>query len=106
MEIDNKELESFLKELTKLTKKYHIAIGGCGCCGSPYLTKLELDDISGKLKLRGYVMDDNLNFNEIVQRYVTEEDKKEIKRLEKELEEKENNDIDEEIERLLNENDL
>ena len=30
-------LENFLKELAKLTKKYNIAIRGCGCCGSPYI---------------------------------------------------------------------
>lgn len=29
--------EKFLVELAKLTKKYNVAIGGCGCCGSPYL---------------------------------------------------------------------
>lgn len=31
-----KELQ-FLKELTELTQKHGIAIGGCGCCGSPFL---------------------------------------------------------------------
>lgn len=30
-------LENFLKELAELTKKYNIAIRGCGCCGSPYI---------------------------------------------------------------------
>lgn len=30
-------LENFLKELDELTKKYNIAIGGCGCCGSPWV---------------------------------------------------------------------
>lgn len=29
--------EGFIKELNALTEKYQIAIGGCGCCGSPYL---------------------------------------------------------------------
>ena len=28
--------EIFLKDLAELTKKYYIAIRGCGCCGSPY----------------------------------------------------------------------
>lgn len=32
-----KEIQDFLKELTELTKKHGIYIGGCGCCGSPYL---------------------------------------------------------------------
>ena len=30
-------LENFLKELTELTHKYNLAIGGCGCCLSPYI---------------------------------------------------------------------
>lgn len=38
-----KELDytAFLDELTKLTKKYHIEIGGCGCCGSPFLNPVK-----------------------------------------------------------------
>lgn len=27
----------FLKEYEKLCKKYNMYIGGCGCCGSPWL---------------------------------------------------------------------
>ena len=34
-------LENFLKELAELTKKYNIAIRGCGCCGSPYIDDFE-----------------------------------------------------------------
>ena len=34
-------LEIFLKELAELTKKYNIAIRGCGCCGSPYIDDFE-----------------------------------------------------------------
>lgn len=34
-------LEIFLKELAELTKKYNIAIKGCGCCGSPYIDDFE-----------------------------------------------------------------
>lgn len=36
-----KNVENFLMELTKLTKTYGIIIGGCGCCGSPYLITVE-----------------------------------------------------------------
>lgn len=32
---EQKVLE-FLGELTELSKKYGIYIGGCGCCGSPF----------------------------------------------------------------------
>jgi hypothetical protein len=31
------KLDKFLEELSALTKKYGIEIGGCGCCDSPYL---------------------------------------------------------------------
>lgn len=27
----------FLVELAALTRKHGVAVGGCGCCGSPYL---------------------------------------------------------------------
>lgn len=33
-------MEEFLEELTELSKKYGIGIGGCGCCGSPFLYDL------------------------------------------------------------------
>lgn len=32
---------NFLKELTILTQKYNVEIGGCGCCGSPWLLDTE-----------------------------------------------------------------
>lgn len=34
-----KELESFLSELTALSEKYDLYIGGCGCCGSPWIMR-------------------------------------------------------------------
>jgi len=33
--------KEFLKELSELTRKYRIAIGGCGCCGSPFLISFD-----------------------------------------------------------------
>ncbi len=35
---------AFLEELTILSKKYKIAIGGCGCCGSPWLEPMSYKD--------------------------------------------------------------
>lgn len=31
------KIDDFLNELSALTQKYGIEIGGCGCCGSPWL---------------------------------------------------------------------
>lgn len=42
-EIDMNNYESFLKELTELTKKYRIVIGGCGCCQSPWMSAYTKD---------------------------------------------------------------
>lgn len=43
--------QQFIKELTALTKKHKVSIGGCGCCGSPYL-----DDADGACQPEaGYV---------------------------------------------------
>lgn len=30
-------LEQFLRELSELSAKFDLWIGGCGCCGSPYI---------------------------------------------------------------------
>lgn len=37
--VEDNERE-FIKELEQLSRKYGIAIAGCGCCGSPYLVDL------------------------------------------------------------------
>ncbi len=36
---------SFLIGLAKLTRETGVAIGGCGCCGSPYLFALNQDEL-------------------------------------------------------------
>lgn len=38
-EIDR--LNNFINELNELTKKYNLIIGGCGCCGSPWIEDLQ-----------------------------------------------------------------
>ena len=35
------KVKEFLLELSELTKKYGIAIHGCGCCGSPIIYGLK-----------------------------------------------------------------
>lgn len=41
----NEQTADFLNDLTALTRKYNIVIGGCGCCGSPWLsTKNDASD--------------------------------------------------------------
>lgn len=31
------KLNSFMDELTEISKKYKLYIDGCGCCGSPFI---------------------------------------------------------------------
>lgn len=42
-------LKDFLKELSELTKKYNIAISGCGCCGSPYIDDFQEEFVGANL---------------------------------------------------------
>lgn len=37
-------LKNFLTELAELTEKYGLSIGACGCCGSPWIVDLKLDE--------------------------------------------------------------
>lgn len=48
---------NFLKELEALTRKYKVAIGGCGCCGSPWLNDLPEKKLTPSY---GYYYDDKL----------------------------------------------
>ena len=40
--------EGFLDELTELAKKWGVVIGGCGCCGSPYMLPMNQEEREGK----------------------------------------------------------
>jgi hypothetical protein len=39
-----------LSELKELEKKYSLEIGGCGCCGSPFLKDVESDNYIDNIK--------------------------------------------------------
>jgi hypothetical protein len=48
-----KRVETFLKELTELTKKHNIKVEGCGCCGSPMIIDTKSgDDLGDNLDFR------------------------------------------------------
>lgn len=43
----NKErIDAFMRGLEELTRLHRIAIGGCGCCGSPFLAPLADAELS------------------------------------------------------------
>lgn len=42
-------LDKFLEELTELSNKYGFVIGGCGCCGSPWVDEVDGDLWADKL---------------------------------------------------------
>lgn len=48
-------LDAFLAELRALTLKHGVEISGCGCCGSPALTKIKVEDSTGgaRYKVQG-----------------------------------------------------
>ena len=45
--LTEEQVKLFLEELTELTRKHSIEIGGCGCCGSPFLSEIEDADKNG-----------------------------------------------------------
>lgn len=47
METIKEKVDSFVEELTELTKKYGLEIWGCDCCGAPGLRELVHDDKKG-----------------------------------------------------------
>jgi hypothetical protein len=50
------DLDKFLRDLSKLTLKHGYVIGGCGCCGSPFVSKETIKpgryDCDGETDLR------------------------------------------------------
>lgn len=52
--MNNKE-RAFILELTRLAREYGITIGGCGCCGSPWVVSGE--DTTNEQA--GYICDEN-----------------------------------------------
>jgi len=39
--LTQKQIDLFLKDLTELTNKHKIVIGGCGCCESPWIEEAD-----------------------------------------------------------------
>ena len=48
--------EEFLRALGELSQRFGITIGGCGCCGSPFLRERDDDDLR---RGRYFVSDDS-----------------------------------------------
>lgn len=42
-ESGTKNVNAFLDELNALSRKYDLYIGGCGCCGSPFIYRAYTD---------------------------------------------------------------
>ncbi|MFB6881420.1 hypothetical protein ACFCY8_11345 [Streptomyces noursei] len=38
---DEGNIDGFLRDLKRLTKRYGLAVGGCGCMGSPFLAQIK-----------------------------------------------------------------
>ena len=49
-----KELESFLADLTALSEKHNLFIGGCGCCGSPWIDRPGAPNEATELRMNSY----------------------------------------------------
>ena len=57
----DKELKAFLRDLTRLSKRHNLFIGGCGCCSSPYVWR------------KGPAVGNDLSWNRDAKRYEIEE---------------------------------
>lgn len=77
--MNNEKLIEFLAELTKLTDKYGFEIGGCGCCGSPWVAsdgkdsgeRLEYDEEKGCYRVD---LSDGCGYHEPIYVYGDKED--------------------------------
>lgn len=49
MEISEAEKDAFLRDLESVFMKHQIGIVGCGCCGSPWIGRLEANEIPVRL---------------------------------------------------------
>ena len=43
-ELTTQQIKKFRAELTELSRRHGIAIAGCGCCGSPWVEKINDPD--------------------------------------------------------------
>lgn len=66
---ESTKVRKYLNKLEELCKKYNIGIGGCGCCGSPYLTDLfvlSVDDICFDGKKLNYSLSTMIWYKELI----------------------------------------
>jgi hypothetical protein len=42
--VDDAKTAAFLAELTEVCRRHGLAIGGCGCCESPFIVAVKSDD--------------------------------------------------------------
>lgn len=45
------QMDAFVAELSALSEKHGITIGGCGCCNSPFLSDIEAAEKGGGYRI-------------------------------------------------------
>ena len=53
--LETDDVKEFVRELSKLCRRHKIVIGGCGCCGSPCLSRM--DETDGRYEVDGKTFD-------------------------------------------------